>query len=63
MIRTALDLARITGVVWGKPFERPQTDRWMLGGADTPVGDLGLALMDRLCDHIDVKKPGAILRI
>jgi hypothetical protein len=60
LIRTALDLARITGVVWGRPFERPQTDRWMLGGADTPVGDLGLELMDKLCDHIDVKKPGAI---
>ena len=60
MIRTALDLARVTGVVWGHPFERPQTARWILGNPDSPPGDLGLRLMDKLCDHVDVTGTGGV---
>ena len=51
----ALDLARVSGVAWGDPFDlhaRPSFESWTLGEPNSPLGARGLDLMQRLERHL-----------
>jgi hypothetical protein len=60
MIYGALDLAKQSGVAWGKPGGRPEFDTWQLGGAALQRGKRGLALMGFLVEWLADVKPDLV---
>lgn len=59
-VYTGLDLARVSGIAYGVPFERPRTELWELSPQDGAWGARGLKLMQFLTEHLDQVKPAKV---